>query len=100
MEENIENIDLVIRIVDSNIVIKVPRKRSTDYVKTYLPFIAKSHLSKVLGEDQATITSDNSFVAFDPPGKYSNSLDDSDGINFHQLTGKLAGVTLLLTKRP
>jgi hypothetical protein len=71
MAENIEDIDLVFRIIDSGIDIKIPRKRSTDYVTKYLKFLANAYLFKALGKErQGYITSDSSFVAFDPPGKY------------------------------
>ena len=85
MAENSENIDLIIRVVDKNIDIKIPRSRSTDLVKKYLVFLTNAHLSRILETGSDSFVNNSSFVAFDPQGKYishSNSLDDSDIIKF------------------
>ena len=86
MAENTENIDLVIRVVDKNIDIKIPRRRSTDLVRKYLVFLTNAHLSRILETGSQSFVKDSSFVAFDPQGKYishSNSLDDSDITKFY-----------------
>jgi hypothetical protein len=70
MAENTENIDLVIRIVDSGIDIKLPRRRSTHLVKSNLAFFTNAHLSKALGNIPQGFVTSSSFVAFHPPGKY------------------------------
>jgi hypothetical protein len=80
MSANTENIDLVIRVVDSGIDIKIPRRRSTDFVQSNLAFLANAHLSKFLGTSPQAFVTNSSFVAFHPQGKYishSNSLDDA-----------------------
>ena len=85
MAENTENIDLVIRVVDSGIDIKVPRRRSTDLVKSNLAFLTNAHVSKVLGTSPQAFVTNSSFVSFHPLGKYiwyPNSLDDSESTNF------------------
>lgn len=99
MAENSENIDLVIRIVDSGIDIKLPRQRSTGLVLNSLTFIVNAKLFEALGKTGAPLVN---LVAFDPPGKYIYNVQTlwmiQIALNFYQLTIKLAFVTLLLTK--
>jgi hypothetical protein len=70
MTENTDNIDLVIRVVDSGINIKLPWRRSTDLVLRNLAFFANAHLSKALENDSQVKVTSSSFVTFHPPGKY------------------------------
>jgi len=67
MAENTDNIDLVIRVVDSGIDIKLPRRRSTDLVLRHLAFFANAHLSKALENGSQVKVTSSSFVAFHPP---------------------------------
>jgi len=72
MAENKENeIDLVFRIIDSAINMKVTRKRLTDVIRNSILFQANAHLHHHLGpgtQAQARILA-SGLVGFDPPGE-------------------------------
>lgn len=72
MAENEENeIELVLRVIDSAIDIKITRKRSTDLIRNSILFQANAHLRHYLGpgaQGQARILAPG-LVAFEPPGE-------------------------------
>jgi len=64
-----DEIELIVRVIDSAINIKVTRQRSTDVVRNSISFQANAHLSRILGNGPQPLIKPSGFIGFEPTGK-------------------------------
>jgi hypothetical protein len=70
MAENNDNeIDLIFRVIDSAINIKVSRKRSTDVIHNSILLQANAHLHNRLGVGSQARIRASGLVSFEPPSE-------------------------------
>jgi len=70
MAENKENeIELIIRVVDSAIKINITRPRSTDVVRNSIAFLANAYLARILRIGPHALIHSSGVLGFEPTGK-------------------------------
>jgi len=70
MAENKENeIELIIRVIESTIKINLTRSRSTDVVQEGIIFPANAHLCRLLGIAPQVLIRSSGIIGFEPTGK-------------------------------